>query len=142
MVAIRVDAIVIGAGTADEPVASAGREGGWSVAIIDPRPFGGSCQLRGCDPKKVLVGVGALIDAVRRMNRKGLKSEAAHIDWAESMLFKRTFTDPAPQRQEEAFQKSGIATFHRAARVTKPGRIEVGSADLEHRYVLSATAPN
>jgi glutathione reductase (NADPH) len=73
------------------------------------------------------------------MNGKGLKSERAHIDWAESMLFKRTFTDPVPQRQEEAFQKSGIATFHGVARFTKPGRIEVGSDVLEARYVLIAT---
>ncbi len=135
----KFDLIVIGTGAAASAAAFKCRKAGWSVAIGDSRPFGGTCQLRGCDPKKVLVGVGALIDAVRRMNRKGLKSEAAHIDWAESMLFKRTFTDPAPQRQEEAFQKSGIATFHGVARFTKPGRIEVGSGVLEARYVLIAT---
>jgi glutathione reductase (NADPH) len=73
------------------------------------------------------------------MNGKGLKSEAAHIDWAEAMRFKRTFTDPVPQRQEEAFQKSGIATFHGVARFTKPGRIEVGSDVLEAKHVLIAT---
>jgi glutathione reductase (NADPH) len=32
------------------------RNEGWNVAIIDERPFGGTCALRGCDPKKVLVG--------------------------------------------------------------------------------------
>ena len=135
----KFDLIVIGTGAAASAAAFKCRKAGWSVAITDSRPFGGTCQLRGCDPKKVLVGVGALIDAVRRMNGKGLKSEAAHIDWAESMLFKRTFTDPVPQRQEEAFQKSGIATFHGVAHFSKPGRIEVGSDILEARYVLIAT---
>src|SRR5260370_24760351 len=133
--------IVIGTGAAASAAAFKCRKAGWSVAIIDSRPFGGTCQLRGCDPKKVLVGVGALIDAVRRMNRKGLKSEAAHIDCAESMRFKRTFTDPAPQSPEEAVQKSGIGTVHGVARFTKPGRIEVGSEVLEARYVLIATGP-
>jgi len=96
----KFDLIVIGTGAAASAAAFKCRKAGWSVAISDSRPFGGTCQLRGCDPKKVLVGTGALIDAVRRMNGKGLKSEAAHIDWADSMLFKRTFTDPVPQRQE------------------------------------------
>src|SRR6266853_3328558 len=135
----KFDLIAIGTGAAASAAAFKCRKAGWSVAIIDSRPFGGTCELRGCDPKKVLVGAGALIDALRRMNGKGVKTEKAHIDWAELMRFKRTFTEPVPQKQEEAFQKSGIATFHGVARFTKPGRIEVGSDVLEARYVFIAT---
>ncbi len=135
----KFDLIAIGTGAAASAAAFKCRKAGWSVAIIDSRPFGGTCELRGCDPKKVLVGAGALIDALRRMNGKGVKTEKAHIDWGELMRFKRTFTDPVPQKQEEAFQKSGIATFHGVARFTKPGRIEVGSDVLEARYVFIAT---
>ena len=135
----KFDLIAIGTGTAASAAAFKCREAGWSVAIIDSRPFGGTCELRGCDPKQVLVGAGALIDSLRRMNGKGVKTEIAHIDWGELMRFKRTFTDPVPQKQEEAFQKSGIATFHGVARFTKPGRIEVGSDVVEARYVFIAT---
>ncbi len=134
----KFDLIAIGTGAAASAATFKCRKAGWSVAIIDSRPFGGTCELRGCDPKKVLVGAGALIDALRRMNGKGVKTEKAHIDWGELMRFKRTFTDPVPQKQEEAFQKSGIATFHGVARFAKPGRIEVGSDVLEARYVLIA----
>ena len=88
---------------------------------------------------KVLAGAVALIDALRRMNGKGVKTEEAQIDWAELMRFRRTFTDPVPQRQEQGFRKVGIATFHGVARFTKPGSIEVGSAVLEARHVLIAT---
>ena len=49
------DLIVIGTGSAASAVASRCREAGRSVAVIDSRPFGGTCALRGCDPKKVLV---------------------------------------------------------------------------------------
>jgi len=52
-----VDLIVIGTGSAAQTAAYTCREAGWSVAAIDSRPFGGTCQLRGCDPKRVLVGV-------------------------------------------------------------------------------------
>ncbi len=87
----------------------------------------------------MLVGAGALIDALRRMKEKDLKSEEAHIDWPELMRFKRTFTDPVPQTREQAFQEAGIATFHGVARFTKQGSIEVGSEVLKARYVLIAT---
>ncbi len=134
----KFDLIVIGTGAAASGAAFKCRAAGWSVAIIDSRPFGGTCELRGCDPKKVLVGAGALIDALRRMNGKGVNTEEAHINWAELMSFKRTFTDPVPQQREQGFQKVGIATFHGIARFTKPGSIEVGSDALEGRYVVIA----
>ena len=46
------DLIVIGTGTAASTTASECSSAGWSVAIIDSLPFGGTCALRGCDPKK------------------------------------------------------------------------------------------
>jgi glutathione reductase (NADPH) len=52
----KFDVIAIGTGSAASAVASRCREAGWLVAIVDSRPFGGTCALRGCDPKKVLVG--------------------------------------------------------------------------------------
>lgn len=48
------DLVVIGAGVAATAVATKCRAAGWSVAIMDQLPFGGTCALRGCDPKKVL----------------------------------------------------------------------------------------
>jgi len=44
-----VDLIVLGTGTAAQSVAYPCREAGWSVAVVDDHPFGGTCQLRGCD---------------------------------------------------------------------------------------------
>ena len=49
------DLVVIGSGSAAQNIASRCRAAGWSVAMIDKRPFGGTCALRGCDPKKMLV---------------------------------------------------------------------------------------
>ncbi len=66
------DLIVIGTGSAAVEVASRCRRAGWSVAIIDSLPYGGTCALRGCDPKKVLVGATEALDWVRRMKDKGL----------------------------------------------------------------------
>ena len=49
------DLIVIGTGTAASVSALQCSSAGWNVAIIDSLPFGGTCALRGCEPKKVLV---------------------------------------------------------------------------------------
>jgi glutathione reductase (NADPH) len=51
------DLVVIGTGAAASAVAFRCQSAGWSVAILDSRPFGGTCALRGYDPKKVLVGL-------------------------------------------------------------------------------------
>ncbi len=69
-----VDVIVLGTGSAAQNVAYTCHSAGWSVAVVDSRPFGGTCELRGCDPKKVLVGVAELVDWSRRMQGKGVSA--------------------------------------------------------------------
>lgn len=59
------DVIVIGSGSAVSPAMRC-REAGWEVAVIDSRPHGGTCALRGCDPKKVLVRAAEAVEQVRR----------------------------------------------------------------------------
>src|SRR3984885_10257148 len=102
------DLVVIGTGSAAGTVAGRCRAAGWTVAIVDSRTFGGTCELRGCDPKKVLVGAGEVLDWVHRMRGKGLAAEQARIDWPELMRFTRTFTDPVPKSREEGFVRAGI----------------------------------
>ena len=42
------------------------------MAIIDSLPFGGTCALRGCEPKKVLVEAVKVIDSNERHKDKGI----------------------------------------------------------------------
>jgi glutathione reductase (NADPH) len=132
------DLIVIGTGTAASTVASACRSKGWEVAVIDTRPFGGTCALRGCDPKKVLVGASEAIDWHQRLKGKEILQGNSRIEWPALMRFKRTFTDPVPEEREKSFAKHGIKTFHGRARFTGPLKIKVGSDNLEGRHVLIA----
>ena len=134
----KFDVIAIGTGSAASAVASRCREAGWQVAIVDSRPFGGTCALRGCDPKKVLVGAAEAVDWVRRMKGKGIQAENLQIDWPELMRFKRSFTEPVPKRREEGFAKAGIAAFHGRARFAGPTTLHVGEETLEGRYVVIA----
>lgn len=135
----KFDVVVVGTGSAASTVASHCRSAGWQVAIIDARPFGGTCALRGCDPKKVLVGAAELVDWVRRMNGRGAHADDARIEWTELMRFKRSFTDPVPKSREQSFAKAGIAAFHGRAQFVDSAAIEVGEDVLEGRYVVVAT---
>jgi glutathione reductase (NADPH) len=133
------DLVVIGTGSAATSVAGLCREAGWSVAVVDSRPFGGTCVLRGCDPKKVLVGAADLLDWVRRMRGKGVVAPDARIDWTELMHFKRTFTDPIPKAREEWCASVGIAAFHGRARFTGANVVTVEGETLEGRHVVVAS---
>ena len=65
------DLVVIGSGTAAQVASFRVRAAGWSVAVIDHLPFGGTCALRGCDPKKMLISGAEAIDMARRMRGRG-----------------------------------------------------------------------
>src|SRR5258708_39582245 len=133
------DLIVIGTGSAASTVAHECRSAGWDVAIIDSRPFGGTCALRGCDPKKVLVGIAEIVDQVRRMNGLGVRAENSRIEWSELMRFKRSFTDPVPKNSELSFAKAGSAPLHGRARFVDSTTVEVGEDVLVGRHVVVAT---
>ncbi len=135
----KFDMVALGTGSGASAVASRCRAAGWQVAVVDSRPFGGTCALRGCDPKKVLVGAAEVIDVTRRLKGKGVQAQQLRIDWMELMRFKRSFTDPVPKRREEGFAKAGIAAFHGPARFVGPHAIQVGEHALEGRYVVIAT---
>lgn len=132
------DLVVIGTGSAGTSAATRCREAGWKVAIIDSRAFGGTCALRGCDPKKVLVGAAEVIDRERRMLDKGI-ADASRMEWPALIRFKRTFTDPFPKSREDALRSAGIETFHGRARFLGPGSVQVNGDVLEAKHVVIAT---
>ncbi|HEY3013210.1 MAG TPA: NAD(P)/FAD-dependent oxidoreductase [Gemmatimonadales bacterium] len=130
--------IVIGTGAGGSGPAYRCRQAGWRVAVVDDEPYGGTCALRGCDPKKVLVGAADLADWNRRMAGSAI-SGSTRIDWPALMRFKRTFTDPVPASREAAFRNAGIETYHGIARFTGEDRLIVGDRELQARHVVIAS---
>jgi len=134
----KFDLVVIGTGTAGSTVASQCRAAGWSVAVIDSLPFGGTCALRGCDPKKVLVGTAELLDFSRRLLEKHTVKGKLTIDWQELIRFKRSFTDPVPREKESSFEKVGIKSFHGRAKFVDANSLEVAGQRLTARFIVIA----
>ena len=135
----RFDLVAIGTGEAASPVAWSFQKAGRRAAVVDSRPYGGTCALRGCDPKKVLVGAAEALDRVQRMKRNGLEAETARIDWPALMRFKRTFTRPVPEAREKEFVEGGIAALHGRARFVGPRKLRVGDEDIEADHFVIAT---
>lgn len=133
------DLVVLGTGVAATTAAFRCRSAGWRVAIVDHLPFGGTCALRGCDPKKVLVGIAEALDQARRLRGKGIGGGEPLIDWRQLIAFKRSFTDPVPSQRETEFARNGIDAFHGRGRFIGPQTIEVADQTLEARFILIAT---
>ena len=132
------DLIVIGAGTGGSGVARMTAAAGWKVAIIDSLPYGGTCALRGCDPKKMLVAVTEGMDWAQNLKGKGLEAQTS-VDWQDMMAFKRSFTDAMPMRIETGLEKAGVATLHGDPRFTAPDTIEMNGESLRARHFHIAT---
>jgi glutathione reductase (NADPH) len=132
------DLIVIGTGTAARVAAGRVRKAGRSVAVIDHRPFGGTCPLRGCDPKKMLVSGSEAVDFARRMHQRGVAGEL-RIEWKELIEFKRSFTDPIPKKQEKAFAMQGIDAFYGIARFSGLDTIYVDLKSTMFAYPTGAS---
>jgi len=133
----RFDLVVVGTGVTSA-VASRCREAGWTVAVIDSRPFGGTCALRGCLPKKILVGAAEAVHHARDMATIGVPAATLTIDWPALMRFKRSMIDPTPQRTEQAWAQIGVEQFHGRTRFVDSTTLAVGDDRLIGRRVLIA----
>ena len=106
--------------------------------MVESREFGGTCALRGCDPKKVLVGAAEAVDHAGRMRGKGVKGDSG-ISWPELMAFKRTFTEPFPERALKNARAAGVVPIHALARFVSPRSVSAGAAVLHFSNCVIAT---
>jgi glutathione reductase (NADPH) len=132
------DLIVIGAGMAGVASATKAAEAGWRTAIVDELPYGGTCALRGCDPKKILRRGAEIIDAVALMRGKGIDPGGLSINWTDLMKHKRGFTDPVPGNLERELSAVGVETFHGTAAFASPSSLHVDGQTYAARHFLVA----
>ncbi len=132
------DLIVIGAGMAGISAANKCASAGWRVAITDELPYGGTCALRGCDPKKILRRGAEIVDAARLLDGKGIDLGGLSINWADLMGHKRGFTDPVPTNVETDLAAHGVETLHGTATFSGPNGLDIDGRSVEARHVLVA----
>jgi glutathione reductase (NADPH) len=133
------DLIVIGAGMAGVAAANKCAAQGWQVAIVDALPYGGTCALRGCDPKKILRRGAEIIDSARLMRGKGIDDTDLSMNWPDLMKHKHGFTDPVPQSMEDGLTGNGVTTLHGRARFTGPRQLKIDGTPYDADRFLIAT---
>lgn len=133
------DVAVIGSGTAGTTVATAVRKGGRSVVVIDDRPLGGTCALRGCDPKKIFVAAARAVADAQRWHRIGVMPAVPTLDWARLQAFKRTFTDPVPEQRAKTYDDAGIERIAGRARFVGERALDVDGERIEAASIVIAT---
>ncbi|WP_010540012.1 dihydrolipoyl dehydrogenase family protein [Dietzia alimentaria] len=135
------DLIVIGAGVAGTAAATQCAAQGWRVAIVDSLPYGGTCPLRGCDPKKILRRGAEIIDSAHLMRGKGIDDSGLAINWADLMAHKHGFTDPIPRGTEDGLIDSGVTTLHGRAQFVDAHQLEVdGTTHTADRFLIATGA--
>lgn len=133
------DLVIVGTGTAGTNAAFVCSSGGMRVAIADFRPYGGTCALRGCAPKKVLVGATSTLAHAKRMQGLGMFGPDLEFDWGSLIRFKRSFTDLIPEKRMHYYKRNGIDTYSGVATFRGPDSLYVGEEALSSRYFLVAS---
>jgi glutathione reductase (NADPH) len=132
----KFDVIVIGTGSGST-VAHRCAKAGKKTAIIDSLPFGGTCANRGCDPKKVLVGVAQILALNEQLHGKGI-SKPAISSWCELMKFKESFVEAVPSKKDTELKSAGITTFHGRAKFISLNSLKVNDEVLQaEKFVLA-----
>jgi glutathione reductase (NADPH) len=133
------DVIVLGGGNAGLGAAGVARAAGKRVAVIESRDLGGTCPLRGCVPKKVLVAAAEAMDAIARASEHGIQVGPATLDWPALIARKQTFVDGVPEQFAGSLAKRGIDLIEGRAQFVAADAIEVGGRRLTASAFVVAT---
>jgi glutathione reductase (NADPH) len=132
------DVLVIGSGVAGQSVAYDCADAGMSVAVADCRPFGGTCVLRGCHPKKILWSAAEVVDRAHAQSGTGVAGDV-RLDWASAVAFKRLFTRPATASTEKGLADAGATLLHGTARFVSPAQLDVAGETVTADHTVIAT---
>ena len=133
------DVIIIGSGTSAYYAATGLLKGGKSVAIIDELPFGGTCALRGCQPKKYLVANAEAIASAEHLVGKGIES-APRTDWSALQSLKNEFLDGYSQEALIDWADEGATTFRNRATLSGSNKVTLDDGrNLTAGHIVLAT---
>jgi len=132
------DTIVVGSGSSAYYAINALNKAGQRVAIVDERPYGGTCALRGCQPKKYLVSNAEAVAMASHLVGRGIET-APKTDWQSLQTLKNAFLDGRSEAEVKNWQQAGVTTFHGNAVMTAEDEITVGHDRLKARQIVLAT---
>jgi glutathione reductase (NADPH) len=134
-----LDLLVIGAGNAGLGAAGRAKEAGMRVAVVERRDVGGTCPLRGCVPKKVLVAAAEALEAARRAGEHGVVVGPATLDWRALMARKEGFVEGVSEDFERSLARRDITLLRGEARFVAADAVRVGEQTVRAKRFVVAT---
>ncbi len=133
------DMLTIGAGSGG--VASSRRAGSYGarVAICEEWRVGGTCVLRGCVPKKLLVYGAQFADSFADAEGFGWTVPTPDFDWPKLIAAKDKELDRLHQIYVNMLNNSGVKIFEARAVIVDPHTVEVGGKRYTAENILVAT---
>ncbi|MEZ5956433.1 MAG: glutathione-disulfide reductase [Hyphomonadaceae bacterium] len=119
------DLIVIGAGSGGVRAARLAANTGAKVAIIEQVQVGGTCVLRGCVPKKLLVYASEYSQAFRDAKGFGWTVDWARFDWPTLRDAVQNEVNRLSSLYLENLNKAGVQIFEDRAVLTDPHTIRL-----------------
>ncbi|HET7500769.1 MAG TPA: glutathione-disulfide reductase [Kofleriaceae bacterium] len=134
-----VDLFVIGGGSGGVRAARVAAEHGARVAIAEADRWGGTCVIRGCVPKKLLVYASEISRTLTDARGQGWTIPEAHHDWAALIAAKDKEIARLSNAYVERLRKAGAEVIAGRARLVDRHAIEVGGRTITAASVLVAT---
>jgi len=134
------DLFVIGGGSGGVRAARIAAQHGAKVAIAEADRFGGTCVIRGCVPKKLLVYGSRFGDEFEDARGFGWTSEDVRFDWP--TLIANTHREVARIEKvyEDTLVSKGVTTLKTRAELDGPGAVRLADGSrVSARIILIAT---
>ncbi len=134
------DLFVIGGGSGGVRAARVAAQGGAKVALAEESRYGGTCVIRGCVPKKLMVFASEFPDAIAEAQAYGWEVTQGAFNW---QAFHAKL-DAELDRLEGVYRgilgNNGVETFDMRARLIDPHTVELADGVRKSaRHILIAT---
>lgn len=137
---MRYDAIVIGSGQGGNPLAYKLADLGWSVALVEEGPLGGTCINTGCTPTKTMVASAQVAHYARAAARWGVRTGEVTVDLPAVVTRKTKVVESFRSGHEKRVRDRKTMRLYRAhGRFTGPHQVSAGGDLLESDHIFIDT---
>jgi glutathione reductase (NADPH) len=134
-----VDLFVIGGGSGGVRAARVAAEHGARVAIAEASKWGGTCVVRGCVPKKLLVYASEVSRQLDDARGHGWTIPNAAFDWPTLIAAKDKEIARLSAAYASRLAKAGCEVIEGRARLVDAHTIQVGDRTMTAAHILVAT---
>lgn len=135
-----VDLFVIGAGSGGVRAARVAAEHGARVAVAEEYRYGGTCVIRGCVPKKLMVYASGFSEMFEDAGGYGWTVGETSFDWGRFMAAKDREIARLEGIYKGVLDRAGAEVFHERATILDPHRVRLASGrELTTKHILIAT---